>query len=74
MRHFFVSMTMLLSLLIAPLISLADDKVADWSKLQIDELLGLYRDFHSNPMKILDYSQVYIKAVVAADKKEEEKK
>ena len=27
----------------------ADDKIADWSMQQIDELLGLYRDFHANP-------------------------
>ena len=27
----------------------AEDRVGDWSKQQIEELLGLYRDFHSHP-------------------------
>ena len=27
----------------------SDDSLRDWSKQQIDELVGLYRDFHANP-------------------------
>lgn len=49
MQKSFVSAALMMTMFIAATSVRADDKFANWTNQQLEELLALYRDFHANP-------------------------
>ena len=67
MQQITVFAMLLVCLSVIPAFASAQDKVADWSKQPVGELLALYRDFHSHPE--LSFREEQTAAKLAAELK-----
>lgn len=67
MQQFVVYAGLLLSWSLASSLVFAEDKIQTWTNQQVDDLLALYRDFHSNPE--LSFREEQTAAKLAAELK-----